>query len=161
MTMTTKTQLFVAVGCALAIRPLGLAAQEPPPAEPPARPVEVELTSFREVFNYPTFTRRNPFLALEAGGNLRYEQLNLVGIVYSPDPSASVAILTTGGVQVAEDGTLTAVEGDAYNAKVGQRIGNVTIREIQRDRVIVDVEEFGLTERRTMLFASRRQGGSR
>jgi hypothetical protein len=140
--------------------PLAIAAQEPPP--PPSQPpVEVELSSVREVFAYPTFTRRNPFLALEAGGNLRYEQLSLVGIVYSSDPSASVAILTTGGVQVAPDGTTTAVAGDAYNAKVGQRIGNVTIREIQRDRVIVDVEEFGLTERRTMLFASRRQGGSR
>jgi hypothetical protein len=44
--------------------------------------------------------------------------------------------------------------------KVGQTIGNTTIREIQRDRVIVDVEEFGLTERRTMFFLSRRQGGS-
>jgi hypothetical protein len=72
-----------------------------------------------------------------------------------------VAVLTTGGVTVADDGTVAATEGDAYNAKVGQRIGNTIIREIQRDRVIVDVEEFGLTERRTMLFVSRRPGGSR
>ncbi len=83
------------------------------------------------------FTRRNPFVALEAGGNLRFEQLSLIGIVYSPDPSASVAILSTGGVSVADDGTMSAVEGDGYYAKVGERIGNVTIREIQRDRVIV------------------------
>ncbi|MGE0160951.1 MAG: hypothetical protein AB7T31_16230 [Gemmatimonadales bacterium] len=157
----TMTKLFVAVGCALAIRPLGLAAQEPPPAEPPAQPVEVELASFREVFNYPTFARRNPFLPLEAGGQLRFEQLSLIGVIYSSDPTASVAILSTGGVELADDGTVAAVEGDAYNAKVGQRIGNTTIREIQRDRVIVDVEEFGLTERRTMVFTSRRQGGSR
>ena len=143
----------------MAVIPLAATAQEPPPAPPP-QPVEVELSSVREVFTYPTFTRRNPFLPLDAGGNLRYEQLSLLGIVYSPDPSASVAILSTGSVQVAEDGTLTPVEGDGYYAKVGERIGNVTIREIQRDRVIVDVEEFGLTERRTMLFTSRRQGGS-
>lgn len=143
----------------MAVIPLAATAQEPPPAPPP-QPVEVELSSVREVFTYPTFTRRNPFLPLDAGGNLRYEQLSLLGVVYSPDPSASVAILSTGSVQVAEDGTLTPVEGDGYYAKVGERIGNVTIREIQRDRVIVDVEEFGLTERRTMLFTSRRQGGS-
>ena len=143
----------------MAVIPLAATAQEPPPA-PPQPPVEVELSSVREVFAYPTFTRRNPFLPLDAGGNLRYEQLSLLGVVYSPDPSASVAILSTGSVQVAEDGTLTPVEGDGYYAKVGERIGNVTIREIQRDRVVVDVEEFGLTERRTMLFTSRRQGGS-
>jgi hypothetical protein len=141
---------------ALAATPLGVQAQEPPPA----RPTEVELSSLREVFTYPTFTRRNPFLALEAGGTLRFEQLSLLGIVYSTDPSASVAILSTGSVQVAPDGMTTAVQGSGNYAKVGERIGNVTIREIQRDRVIVDVEEFGLTERRTMVFTSRRQGGS-
>jgi len=133
------------------------AEQTPPPGPPP----EPELIFEREVFTYPTFARRNPFMALAAGGELRYEQLTLIGIVYSPDPSASVAVLTTGGVTVADDGTVSATEGDAYNAKVGQRIGNTVIREIQRDRVIVDVEEFGLTERRTMLFVSRRPGGSR
>lgn len=140
--------------------PLGIAAQEPP-APPPQPPAEVELSSVREVFAYPTFTRRNPFVALEAGGNLRFEQLSLIGVMYSPDPTASIAILSTGGVSVNADGTTAAVAGDGYYAKVGERIGNVTIREIQRDRVIVDVEEFGLTERRTMFFASRRQGGSR
>jgi hypothetical protein len=153
--MTSKTKLFVAVGCALAIHPVGTLAQEPPPA-PPQQPVEVELATYREVFTYPTFARRNPFSPLEAGGELRFEQLSLIGVIYSPDPTASVAILSTGGVNVADDGTLSAVAGDAFNAKVGQRIGNTTIREIQRDRVVVDVEEFGLTERRTMVFTSRR-----
>lgn len=129
-------------------------------APPPGPQAEPELIFEREVFQYPAFARRNPFLPLAAGGELRYEQLNLIGIVYSPDPSASVAVLSTGGVTIADDGTVTPVDGDAYNAKVGQRIGNATIREIQRDRVIVDVEEFGLTERRTMLFQSRRPGGS-
>jgi hypothetical protein len=153
--MTHLTKLHLVVGCALAAWPLGIVAQEPPP-EPPPQPVEVELATYREVFSYPTFARRNPFFALEAGGDLRFESLSLIGLIYSVDPSASVAILSTGTVEVADDGTLTATEGDAYYGKVGQRIGNVTIREIQRDRVIVDVEEFGLTERRTMLFASRR-----
>jgi len=116
----------------------------------------------REVFQYPAFQRRNPFIPLEgAQGGIRFEQLSLIGIMFSPDPTASVAVLSTGGVQIADDGTLSPVEGDAYNVKVGQTIGNTTIREIQRDRVIVDVSEFGLTDRRTMFFNSRRQGGSR
>jgi hypothetical protein len=156
--MTIARGLFAVL--ALTVLPIAAGAQEPEPPPPPGPPVDVELASFREVFQYPTFTRRNPFLPLAAGGELRYEQLSLIGIVYSTDPSASVAVLSTGGVTVNDDGTIAAVEGDAYNAKVGQRIGNTTIREIQRDRVVVDVEEFGLTERRTMVFTSRRQGGS-
>ena len=116
----------------------------------------------REVFQYPSFSRRNPFVPLEgAGGEVRFEQLSLIGIMYSSDPAASVAVLSTGGYTIAQDGTMSPVQGKAFNAKVGQRIGNTTIREIQRDRVVVDVEEFGLTDRRTMLFLTRRQGGSR
>jgi hypothetical protein len=161
-------------GCLVAVAvllPVAAHAQipgiTPPQAEPQAAApqggpqAEPELIFEREIFQYPAFARRNPFLPLAAGGELRYEQLSLIGIVYSPDPSSSVAVLSTGGVTMNDDGTVTPVEGDAYNAKVGQRIGNTTIREIQRDRVIVDVEEFGLTERRTMLFQTRRPGGSR
>jgi len=131
--------------------------QQPPSAEP-----ETELVFEREVFEYPSFPRSNPFLALSASdqGGPRYDQLTLTGIIWDPDPTYSVAVLSTGQVTVAPDGTVTVAPGQAYNAKVGQRIGDTTIREIQRDRVIVDVEEFGLTDRRTMFIASRRQGGT-
>ena len=116
----------------------------------------------REVFEYPSFPRSNPFIPLSASdqGGPRYEQLSLTGIIWDPDPTFSVAVMTTGAVNIADDGTVTIAPGDSYNAKVGQRLGNTTIREIQRDRVIVDVEEFGLTDRRTMFIASRRQGGT-
>lgn len=155
--MTIRRACFACAQAALALIPGVVQAQEPPPRPQP----EPELVFEREVFQYPSFARRNPFIPLEgAQGGIRYEQLSLIGIMYSPDPSASVAVLSTGGYTIAEDGTLSPVEGDAYNVKVGQRIGNTTIREIQRDRVIVDVEEFGLTDRRTMIFLSRRQGGS-
>ncbi len=156
MTTRRAVVLLVAVGVLAWLPTLG-EAQAPPPGPPP----EPELVFEREVFQYPAFQRRNPFIALEgARGGIRFEQLSLIGIMYSPDPAASVAVLSTGGVQIADDGTLAPVQGDAYNVKVGQSIGNVTVREIQRDRVVVDVEEFGLTDRRTMFFLSRRQGGS-
>jgi hypothetical protein len=160
--MTVRRLLdSVFVTAALLVVPQLVLAQEPPQAPPPGPQPEPELVFEREVFSYPAFARRNPFVPLEgAQGGIRYEQLSLIGIMYSTDPSASVAVVSTGGYSVADDGTLSPVEGDAYNVKVGQRIGNTTIREIQRDRVIVDVEEFGLTERRTMIFLSRRQGGS-
>jgi hypothetical protein len=156
--MTTRHTLgMLAASLALLAAPAVALAQAPPPRPAP----EPELVFEREIFRYPAFQRRNPFIPLEgAAGGIRYEQLSLIGIMYSPDPTASVAVVSTGGVRVAEDGTLSPVQGDAYNVKVGQTIGNTTIREIQRDRVIVDVEEFGLTDRRTMFFISRRPGGS-
>jgi len=146
----------------------GAAAQEPG-VEPEAAPQqqgpapETELVFEREIFDYPSFVRRNPFMPLGGaeGGGPRFEQLSLIGIVYSPDPAASVAVVSTGGVTVAEDGTTSAIDGDAFNLKVGDRIGNTTIVQIRRDAVVVDVEIFDDVERHTMNFVSRRQGGTR
>ena len=142
-------------------------AQNPPgqgqaQQQAPAPAGDTELVFEREVFDYPSFTRRNPFQPLlgPGGGGPRFEQLSLIGIMYSPDPAASVAVLSTGGVQVAADGTMSPVDGDAYYLKVGDSIGNTTVVEIRRDAVIVDVEVFDSVERETMNFVSRRQGGS-
>ena len=137
-------------------------AQDPqPPATP--RSGDTELVFEREVFAYPSFTRRNPFSPLLGanGGGPRFEQLSLIGVMYSPDPAGSVAVVSTGGVEIAEDGTTSPVEGDAYNLKVGDRIGNTRIVEIRRGAVVVDVEVFDSVERHIMNFASTRQGGSR
>jgi hypothetical protein len=129
--------------------------------QPPQAQQDAELVFEREVFDYPSFTRRNPFRPLSGpGGELRYEDLSLIGIMYSPDGVNSVAVLSTGGVTVNEDGTTAPVDGDAFYLKVGERIGNATIVEIRRDAVIVDVQEFDAVERRTMNFISRRQGGT-
>lgn len=160
--MTRKHPLgaIFAVGIAL-LAPATARAQDPQPT-PPRAAGETELVFEREVFQYPSFTRRNPFRPLVGaeGGGPRFEQLSLIGIVYSSDPAASVAVLSTGGVQVAPDGTMSPVDGDAYYLKVGESIGNTTIVEIRRDAVIVDVEVFDSVERETMNFVSRRQGGT-
>jgi hypothetical protein len=152
--------LALALGVAL-VAPAAISAQDPA-AQPPQRPAETELIFEREVFQYPSFTRRNPFrplLAADESGP-RYEQLSLIGIMLSADPATSVAVVSTGGVTVAEDGTLSPVAGDAYYLKVGERIGNVVVREIHRDRVEVTVTEFDEQIPRTMVFASRRPGGT-
>jgi sRNA-binding protein len=86
--------------------------------------------------------------------------MTLIGILYSTEPSASVAIISTGTVTVAADGSMSGVEGDAYYLKVGQSIGNTTVVEIRRDAVIVDVEVFDAVERNTMNFVSSREGGT-
>ena len=142
---------------------VAVAAQNPPgQQQAPGPAADTELVFEREVFEYPSFPRRNPFAPLvgPGGGGPRFEQLSLIGIMYSPDPAGSVAVLSTGGVQVNEDGTMSPVDGEAYYLKVGESIGNTTIVEIRRDAVIVDVEVFDSVERETMNFVSRRQGGS-
>ena len=140
------------------LAPADAEAQNPPPE----RPVETELVFDREVFQYPSFTRRNPFRALVAAdsGGPRFERLTLIGIMYSDDPTQSVAVVSTGGVAIAEDGTTAPVDGDGYYLKVGQTIGNVTVRAIHRDRVDVTVTEFDEVIPRTMIFVSRRPGGT-
>lgn len=155
-------RLSITIGLlAVAVLAFGEAveAQNPPPAQQPA---QTELVFEREVFEYPGFTRRNPFQPLlgPGGGGPRFEQLSLIGIMYSPDPTSSVAVLSTGGVQLNEDGTMSPIDGDAYYLKVGDRLGNATIVEIRRDAVVVDVEVFDTVEREIMNFVSRRQGGS-
>jgi len=158
MTTRRKWVLPVATGALLVIPGIGQ-AQDPPP--PPTAPVETELVSFREVFQYPAYLRPNPFRAIgSTDGGPRFEQLSLIGIILDEDPTLSTVTVTTGGYTVADDGTLTPLPGDAYIVKVGYQIGNTTIREIHRDRIVVDVEEFGIMERRTMTFLSRRPGGS-
>lgn len=132
--------------------PAVLAAQEPP-AGPPPEPTE--LVFEREVFDYPTYERRNPFrpLTSETSGP-RFEQIRLRGVIYSPDPRRSVALLAA--VTPGSDGA-----GQTRRVRVGESWGNVRVLEIRRDEVVVEVEEFGLTERRVMQLERRRgQGGS-
>jgi hypothetical protein len=117
----------------------------------------------REVFTYPTFQRRNPFLALTADnqGGPRFEQLRLMGIIFSEIPSESVAIIGTSTVNMSEDGaTVTVLDGLSWYLKVGQSIGNLRIVEVRRDQVVVEVEEFGLTEQKIMQLQTRRMGGT-
>jgi hypothetical protein len=81
----------------------------------------------------------------------RYEQVTLRGIIWSVDPARSVVLF-----QAASAGT----DGAAATRRLrrGETWGNMVVVEIQQDRVVVDVNEFGLTERR-VLELNRRRGG--
>lgn len=147
----------------LMLVPLALAGQEPPP-QPPQQEAQTELVFEREVYTYPGFEQRNPFralLAADAGGP-RFDQLRLVGVIYYADrPEASVAVLGTSQIDYSEEGVASiADEGQSWNLKQGETIGNVRIVEIHREQVVVDVEEFGLTDRKIMQLQTRRQGGT-
>lgn len=105
----------------------------------------VQLVFEREVFTYPAGSRSNPFLPLADGGDAgpRFEQLVFLGAIFSSEPGGSVALL---GIRSGEDADET------YRLRTGQSLGNTRILEIRPRELVVEVEEFGLTERRTMVL---------
>ncbi len=131
--------------------------QDPPP--PP--PDTTELVFSREVFTYPAYERRNPFTPLISGdiAGPRFEELSLLGIVYFTNPELSIALFGIGN-QGAADPTGTAAAYETLRAHVGEVVGNMRVVEIQRMHVIVEVEDFGLTEQRTMELPKLGRGGS-
>ncbi len=123
---------------------------------PPPRPdtTEAELVFEREVYSYPTYGRRNPFQPLTSGdaSGPRFEELRLLGVIFSDNAATSVALL---GIDV-----VGGTAGRTYRVRRGDRLGNTRILSIQRDRVLVEVEEFGLTEQRQLQVRRPREGGS-
>ncbi len=129
----------IGVGAALALGvPSAGVAQAPPAGE---EPDTIPLVFERELFSYPDFDRRNPFEPLtgETAGP-RFEDLRLLGVILSSDPQRSVALMGTGGGDA----------GGSFRTRTGDVIGNVRVLEIQEDQVIVEVEEFGERDRRSL-----------
>lgn len=166
--MSVRTHLIPGLLAGVLLLALAAAAQENPPAQqqgqqPPGQTQATELVFEREVFTYPTLQRRNPFKALTGGsqGGPRFEELRVLGIIYSGRPSESVAVLGTSTVEYSEDAsTVTVQPGQSWYLKVGQSVGNIRVVEIHRDQVVVEVEEFGLTEQKIMQLQTRRLGGT-
>ncbi len=134
-----------------------LSAQETPPGTPPAQqPDTAELVFEREVFLYPRYQRRNPFLRLVTGDQAgpRFEEVRLIGLVFSPDPGASIAVLGPREGLAAE-----RESGQVYRLRRGDSLGNFRILEIQRSHVVVAVDDFGVTEQRIMELPRPGQGG--
>lgn len=146
---------------------LGQEPQQPPPA-PAAKPDTTkkaqqpvaELVFEREVFQYPTYQRRNPFRPLvgNQGNGPRFEQVALRGIIWSAEPRRSVALFGLGAAKAGAAAPDTTGIPTTKRLRVGESWGNLRVVEIQRDRVIVSVEEFGLSENKTLELTKRRPG---
>jgi hypothetical protein len=155
----------------------GVSVQQVEAQGPPAQDTAT-LVFDREIFVYPRYDRRNPFRPLldaSESGPL-YEQLTLLGIVHSDDPRFSVALFggatvtseeavtsdATGAqsdtTQTGEGVTTTGQGMITYRARRGDILGNMRIIEIQQDRVIVDVTDFGVTDQRVFVL-QRGSGG--
>lgn len=108
-------------------------AGAPAPAAIPGSQPEPKLAFDREVFGYPAEGRRDPFKPLTGGpqsGGPLFADLALRGIIYSPDPRRSVALVMVGNRRT-------------YRLRRGDIIGNARVLEIQPLRVRFAVENFG------------------
>ena len=100
----------------------------------------------REVFEYPSDGRRNPFRPLTAfhTGGPRFEDLELTGIVYSPE---------VGSVVVVADRT----NERRYRLREGERVGTARVVEIRPDEVVFGITTFGVS-RQAILRAKKERG---
>lgn len=105
------------------------AAQEPPE----------DSTLMREVFDYPSSGRRDPFEPLSTEQDLgpRFEDLRLAGVIYSPD-RGSIAVLA----DVATQRRYRVWEGDV--------IGGARLISVGQDHAEFLVTVFGVSRRDTL-----------
>lgn len=119
-------------GAALALALLA----EPVSAQAPA---ESDPVYEREVFDYPSLGRRNPFRALNQGEQIgpRFDDLRLNGVLYNP-AVGSVATLTD------------QKTGKRYRAREGDRLGEIRIAAIRAREVDFVITSFGISRRETL-----------
>ena len=141
--------------------PGGLVGQDTPAQQPGSQLEDSLALAFeREVFSYPEYERRNPFRTLVSadGGGPRFENLLLLGILYSPFAGESIALFGEGTRTVTPSSgnvpeTVTVdLTGGTYRVREGATLGNLTVRTIDRLQVTIELVEFGLTESRTLLL---------
>ncbi len=122
------------------------AAQSPAAATSPGS----EVVYRREVFRYPRSGRPDPFRSLLGGveTGVRAENLLLRGIVYSPDPGASFAVVTEAG------------SNRAMRLRVGERLGNVQVVAIHPRRVDMVIRDLGGARRESLVLRKAGQKGT-
>jgi hypothetical protein len=141
---STKVTRY-AMAAALVFVALPLFAQAPAPVAgaptlPPGSQPEPKLAFDREVFGYPAEGRRDPFKPLLGGpnsGGPLFNDIVLRGIIYSPEPRRSVALVQVGGRRT-------------FRLRQGDVIGNARVLDIQPLRVRFAVENFGTVRTETL-----------
>ena len=130
--------MFVFIGSSLFAQAPATPPGAPPanagaPVLPPGSQPEPKLSYDREVFAYPSEGRRDPFKPLFGGpgaGGPLFADIRLRGIIYSPDPRRSVALIQIGNRRT-------------FRLRAGDVIGNSRVTAIEPLRVRFAVENFG------------------
>ena len=96
----------------------------------------------REVFSYDAAGRRDPFFSLILTDDLRplLSDLKLVGVLYSPGTSRSVAIFRD-------------IQTNAqYRVQQGAALGRMRVAQIKPKGVIFTIDEFGLSRQDSLML---------
>jgi type II secretory pathway component PulC len=146
--MTERALLTVAL---LLLFSPGLNAQEV--EQDLATEVDVAQTApvlERETFSYVAGGRRDPFRPLEAGDEIgpRFEDLELSGIIYSPD-AGSVVVLVDRSTQ------------RRYRVWEGDLVGGAQLLDVTPTEAIFVVTVFGVSRQETLRLKNmdKEQGG--
>lgn len=148
--MRAPDRILLTAAAALALAsPLGAQAPAAPAAAPPAAAPAAAVGGAvlpetdvyrREVFRYQTGGRPDPFRPLLDGEDMgvRAQDLQLVGIIHSSNPRASVAVFTLPN------------DDQRVRLRVGQRLGTVTVVSIQPRRVDLREDALGVSRAYTL-----------
>lgn len=118
-----------------AARPAANAPADPAAAAPGTAVLPETDVYRREVFRYQAGGRPDPFRPLLAGDDMgvRVQDLRLVGIIYSSNPRASVAVFTL------------PTDSTRVRLRPGQRLGAVTVVAIRPRSVEVREDALGVS----------------
>lgn len=93
----------------------------------------------REVFDYPGAGRRDPFKPLDTGDELgpRFEDLELSGIIYSPEAGSIVVLVDRNTMR-------------RYRVWEGDLIGGARLMRVTPDQAVFTVTVFGVSRQETL-----------
>ncbi len=142
MRVVERAVFLAGVVCAIAAAPAHAQQQ----AATKSAPADEPLRLVREVFLYPTGSRRDPFESLADRDDLgpRFEELTLTGVIYNP-AGGSVALVV-------------ATNGRRFRVRRGDVIGNARVLDIAPDRVLFAVETFGVVRQETLERKRKKEG---
>ena len=104
----------------------------------------------REVFEYPGAVRRDPFEPLEAGSELgpRFEDLELSGIIYSPEAGSIVVLVDRTSMR-------------RHRVWEGDVIGGARLIRVTPEEAVFTVTVFGVSRQETLRAkrTDKEQGG--
>jgi hypothetical protein len=154
--------ILVPVLAAAALGPRALIGQARPPTLPGAEGAAAasgaeagEPDPDREVFIYPGGDRRDPFERLLPGNpaGARFEELRLVGVIHSPNPRESVALVSS---RTATRAPLSGIGEDMLRLRQDVVLGDMKVIRVEKERVIVEITRFGVGERRELRLNRQR-----
>lgn len=114
------------------------AQQDAAPAAPPEAPApaaqagDPQLVFEREVFEYPGRARRDPFMPLTGeNAGILFSDIKLHMILFDDDPRRSIVAVSDAA-------------NKQYRLRRGDTVGNATVVDIGRTRVVFSVSDFGI-----------------